>query len=52
MKDGLPNNQFNYNSAIKANDGLFYFGSIGGVIAFNPEKRTIRLCSHHYISPD
>lgn len=38
VKDGLPNNQFNYNSAIKANDGLFYFGSIGGVIAFNPEK--------------
>lgn len=38
VKDGLPNNQFNYNSAIKANDGLFYFGSIGGIIAFNPEK--------------
>lgn len=38
VKDGLPNNQFNYNSAIKANDGLFYFGSIGGIIAFNPDK--------------
>ena len=38
VKDRLPNNQFNYNSAIKANDGLFYFGSIGGIIAFNPDK--------------
>lgn len=38
VKDGLPNNQFNYNSAIKANDGLFYFGSIGGIISFNPDK--------------
>lgn len=37
VKDGLPGNQFNYNSALRANDGLFYFGGIGGVIAFNPE---------------
>lgn len=37
VKDGLPGNQFNYNSAIRANDGMFYFGCIGGVVVFNPE---------------
>lgn len=36
-KDGLPSNQFNYNSAIKGNDGLFYFGGIGGIVVFDPE---------------
>lgn len=35
-KDGLPNNQFNYGSALRARDGLFYFGTIDGVVAFNP----------------
>lgn len=35
-KDGLFNNQFNYNSALKANDGTFYFGGIGGAVSFNP----------------
>ena len=37
IKDWLPGNQFNYNSAMRANDGMFYFGGIGGVVAFNPE---------------
>lgn len=35
-KDGLPGNQFNYKSALKGKDGRFYFGSIDGLIAFNP----------------
>ncbi len=35
-RDGLPCNQFNYKSAVKAPDGKFYFGSINGLIAFNP----------------
>lgn len=37
-KDGLPGNQFNYHSALKASDGRFYFGGISGLIAFNPAK--------------
>ncbi|NDV58041.1 two-component regulator propeller domain-containing protein [Bacteroides sp. 519] len=35
-KDGLLGNQFNYKSALKANDGRFYFGGINGLIAFDP----------------
>ena len=37
VKDGLPGNQFNYNSAIRLNDGTFCFGCIGGVVTFDPE---------------
>lgn len=29
---------YNYNSAVKGADGRFYFGGIGGVIAFDPAK--------------
>lgn len=36
VKDGLCGNQFNYKSAVKAHDGTFYFGSIEGLISFNP----------------
>jgi ligand-binding sensor domain-containing protein/signal transduction histidine kinase/DNA-binding response OmpR family regulator len=36
--DGLPENQFNYKSALKAGNGKFYFGSIGGLVAFDPEQ--------------
>lgn len=42
-KDGLLGNQFNYKSAVKGDDGKFYFGGIEGLIAFNPnysEKNT------------
>lgn len=35
-KDGLLGNQFNYQSALKARDGRFYFGGVDGLIAFNP----------------
>lgn len=35
-KDGLPGNQFSYNSALRGADGRFYFGGVGGVTAFNP----------------
>jgi len=37
-EDGLLGNQFNYKSAITDNNGKFYFGSIEGLIAFDPEK--------------
>lgn len=36
-QDGLIGNQFNYNSGLKASDGKFYFGTIDGLIAFNPD---------------
>lgn len=35
-KDGLLGNQFNYKSALKGEDGKFYFGGIDGLIAFDP----------------
>lgn len=35
-KDGLLGNQFNYQSALKAHDGRFYFGGVDGLIAFDP----------------
>ena len=33
---GLPGNQFNYKSALKTREGIFYFGSSEGLISFNP----------------
>lgn len=40
--DGLPGNQFNYHSAIKAADGKFYFGGIEGLVSFNPSSAALR----------
>lgn len=34
--NGLLSDQFNYNSAFKANDGKMYFGCLKGIISFNP----------------
>ncbi|MEN0054944.1 MAG: ATP-binding protein [Mucilaginibacter sp.] len=36
IRSGLPSNQFNFRSALKAKDGTFYFGSINGVCIFDP----------------
>ncbi len=38
VRDGLPDNEFKYNSAVRGNDGRFYFGGIGGVTVFDPEE--------------
>jgi signal transduction histidine kinase/DNA-binding response OmpR family regulator/sugar lactone lactonase YvrE len=38
VSDGLPNKQFNYNSVYKDSQGMLYFGTINGMIAFNPEN--------------
>ncbi len=38
VSEGLPNKQFNYNSAYKDKDGLLYFGTINGMIAFHPDN--------------
>lgn len=37
-KDGLPSNNFNSNSALIGSKGVFYMGTLGGLIAFNPNK--------------
>ncbi|MDE6306827.1 MAG: response regulator, partial [Muribaculaceae bacterium] len=34
--DGLPTNQFNYNSSLHTPEGKIYFGSIDGLVAFDP----------------
>lgn len=36
LGSGLQTKQFNYNSGIKTKDGTLYFGSINGMVAFNP----------------
>ena len=36
--NGLLSDQFNYNSSFKDTDGMIYFGSVKGLIGFNPEK--------------
>jgi ligand-binding sensor domain-containing protein/signal transduction histidine kinase/DNA-binding response OmpR family regulator len=34
--NGLISNQFNYNSSYKTADGKLYFGTVNGMISFNP----------------
>jgi len=36
--DGLQSNQFNYNAALKMNNGAFLFGGIGGFNLFFPDS--------------
>lgn len=36
--DGLPTEQFNFNSSFKDLNGRFYFGTIKGMISFNPNQ--------------
>ncbi|MFC4097316.1 hybrid sensor histidine kinase/response regulator [Euzebyella saccharophila] len=36
--DGLQSDNFNYMSAHKREDGTLFFGSVNGMISFNPEK--------------
>lgn len=33
---GLPSNQFNFKSALRAHDGTLYFGTVHGLCYFNP----------------
>lgn len=46
-KNGLPCEQFNYKSALAASDGIFYFGTLDGLIALNPVDFT----HNSYIPP-
>lgn len=36
--NGLPSEQFNYNSSCKSADGTLFFGTVAGMISFNPES--------------
>ncbi len=36
--DGLLNEQFNYSSKFKDTNGSFYFGSVKGMVSFNPDS--------------
>lgn len=38
LNSGLPSNQFNYKSGFKDKKGNLYFGSVKGMISFNPAK--------------
>lgn len=38
LESGLPTVQFNYNSSFDDENGKFYFGTINGLIRFDPEK--------------
>ena len=40
VKDGLPNDIFMPNAALKAHNGIMYFGSINGIASFNPMNFT------------
>lgn len=35
-EDGLPDNQFNYKSALAAGDGVIWMGTIDGLVSFDP----------------
>jgi len=37
-EEGLPDNDFNYESSAKSPDGLLYFGTQNGIVEFNPEE--------------
>lgn len=41
VSDGLPTNEFSYNAAFKANDGMLYFGSYNGLVAFKPQAISV-----------
>lgn len=38
--NGLQTDQFNYNSAYKAPNGIMYFGTVQGLVSFNPKDIT------------
>ena len=46
--NGLLSDQFNYNSSYKAPDGTMYFGSVNGMISFNPKDFLTHVQTHTY----
>ena len=45
--NGLLSEQFNYNSAFKSRDGTLYFGTVKGMIAFDPST----IVEDRYVAP-
>lgn len=43
VTDGLPTNQFNYNSSLKTSDGHIYLGTIDGLVSFDPRSHSFVL---------
>jgi ligand-binding sensor domain-containing protein/signal transduction histidine kinase/DNA-binding response OmpR family regulator len=37
VEEGLPVNQFNFSSSLQAQNGMLYFGSVNGLISFDPK---------------
>lgn len=50
VADGLPENQFNFNSALEGSDGRIYFGTVNGLVKFGPgvAKRRIKMRPVHF----
>ena len=38
VRDGLPENEFNFGSALRGSSGTLYFGGLQGVVAFDPAR--------------
>ncbi|MBN9300029.1 MAG: response regulator [Filimonas sp.] len=47
VSDGLPGNDFNYNSYLKDSKGEFFFGGLNGFAGFYPDK----IESNKYVAP-
>jgi len=51
VSDGLPSNIFNAKSYFKSSSGLFYFGTVGGLVSFMPsEMPENKMPPHVYIT--
>lgn len=48
VADGLPENQFNFNSALEGSDGRMYFGTVNGLVSFGPGLTKI-ICKHRKV---
>lgn len=44
--DGLPSNYFSENSCLSASDGSMYFGTVNGLVRFNPSSVDYQRPSH------
>jgi signal transduction histidine kinase/ligand-binding sensor domain-containing protein/CheY-like chemotaxis protein/AraC-like DNA-binding protein len=42
MADGLPENQFNFASSLLASDGMLYFGTVNGLVAFDADIEKVQ----------
>ncbi len=38
MSDGLPGNEYYFNTCVKGDDGTLYFGSNAGIVSFKPQE--------------